>query len=289
MSRKIRYSEIFSSFQGEAEHAGLPAVWIRLFGCNLECQMFGQKSKDPKDWVHPYKDVDLSNIERVEDLPVFSTGCDSSYSWSARYKHLATDATVAEIGRKVQDELKRAYGIEKGWHHPVTGQPVMLCFTGGEPMLWQQAIIEILAWFDESPPMVTIETNGTRRLSNVFSDNIMTYCEDLHFACSPKLQNVSGEIGAVDYNVIESYASFADSGCLKFVMNNDPEAWEELDRHAKELRARVHWPMWVMPVGATKEDQERDEAATIALEAMRRGFRVATRNHCYLFGNKIGT
>jgi organic radical activating enzyme len=41
--KTIRYSEIFYSFQGEAEMAGKPTVWIRFFGCNLECNGFGQE------------------------------------------------------------------------------------------------------------------------------------------------------------------------------------------------------------------------------------------------------
>ena len=42
-----------------------------------------------------------------------------------------------------------------------------------------------------------------------------------------------------------------------------------------------------MPVGATKEQQET--VADIANEAMRRGYKVATRNHAYVYGNQIGT
>jgi len=42
-----------------------------------------------------------------------------------------------------------------------------------------------------------------------------------------------------------------------------------------------------MPVGATKEEQE--EVADICVEARKRGYKVATRNHAYVFGNQIGT
>ena len=43
-----------------------------------------------------------------------------------------------------------------------------------------------------------------------------------------------------------------------------------------------------MPAGATKDQQEEAQVADIAIEAMKRGFNVATGNHCYVFGNVIG-
>jgi subtilase family serine protease len=52
----------------------------------------------------------------------------------------------------------------------------------------------------------------------------------------------------------------------------------------------VRWmpEVWVMPVGATKDQQEAKTVADISMEAMRRGYNIATRNHCYVFGNVIG-
>ena len=41
------YSEIFRSIQGEGIYTGVPTVWLRMFGCNLECNGFGQD--DPTD------------------------------------------------------------------------------------------------------------------------------------------------------------------------------------------------------------------------------------------------
>ena len=60
---KIRYSEMFYSFQGEAELAGTPTVWLRFFGCNLECNGFGQESpEDPSTYELPYKDYDTRTV-----------------------------------------------------------------------------------------------------------------------------------------------------------------------------------------------------------------------------------
>lgn len=35
---KIKVSEIFTSFQGEGPYVGTPATFLRLYGCNLNCQ-----------------------------------------------------------------------------------------------------------------------------------------------------------------------------------------------------------------------------------------------------------
>ena len=57
------YSEIFRSIQGEGVYTGVPTVWLRLFGCNLECNGFGQKDPtDPSTYVLPYQEIELKDI-----------------------------------------------------------------------------------------------------------------------------------------------------------------------------------------------------------------------------------
>ena len=78
---KIRISEMFLSLQGEGLYTGKNTAWIRLFNCNLSCSGFFQEDPtNPDTYVLPYEDFDVSRITMVEELPVFETGCDSSYS-----------------------------------------------------------------------------------------------------------------------------------------------------------------------------------------------------------------
>ena len=292
---KIRYSEIFFSFQGEAEYAGTPAVWIRLFGCPLECNGFGQKDPtDPSSYVLPYQNVDLEGITSVDQLPVFEYGCDSSYSWSNRYKHLVTDETEAQVADRFEKILRDDCGItDKNWKHPVTGQPVMLCFTGGEPMQWQKAMHAIVMELrnrGHNLEIITIETNGFQKLNEIFFKDIVGDKKThLHFATSPKMFTVSGERDAINFTNLYSYCGWSNTGVVKIVHNGSDAAWQELTDITPQLAPlRPKWDFWIMPVGATKEQQELPSVATIALEAMRRGWKVATRNHAYVFNNVIG-
>ena len=304
MSKTYRYSEIFYSFQGEAELAGKPSVWIRFFGCNLECNGFGQQDPtNPATYILPYQTFDVQSVKRVEDLPVWNYGCDSSYSWSAKYKHLVKDATAAEIARLIVDQMRHSSNPEGLFVHPDTGQDTQLCFTGGEPMMWQKAMIEIireLKLLHNAPRTVTVETNATKKIS----EDLKTFINDefveegggrWHWAMSPKLWTVAGEKDAVDPNIILDYCtSTYSTAILKFVCNGTEQCWAEVATHTNTIQRLFgeegfYSPdIWIMPVGATKDQQEDAQVAMIAMEAMKRGYQVATRNHCYVFGNVIG-
>ena len=86
--KKYYYSEIFHSIQGEGHYTGVPTAWIRFFLCNLQCSGFGQiDPTNPDTYDLPFLDYDVSQVKRVEDLPVWEKGCDSSYTWAKKYKH----------------------------------------------------------------------------------------------------------------------------------------------------------------------------------------------------------
>lgn len=301
---KIRYSEIFYSFQGEAELAGKPSVWIRFFGCNLECNGFGQEHPTkPDTYVLPYQSFDVNSIQKIEDLPVWNFGCDSSYSWSAKYKHLVKDATASEIADLIIDQMRHHTNPEGLFTHPATDQDTQLCFTGGEPMMWQDAMIDIIRELKlrhNAPRTVTVETNATKPLKADLVEFINDeFCEEggsrWHWAMSPKLFSVSGELGVIKPDTILSYCTETYStAIIKFVCNGRDDAWHEIDSWSRVIQgkfreAAIYPPdIWIMPVGATKDQQEETQVADIAMEAMKRGYQVATRNHCYVWGNVIG-
>ena len=102
MSNKYKYSEIFTSIQGEGQYTGSPTVWLRWLLCNLQCSGFGQDVPEDRDsHILPYKDFDISTVKRIEDLPVWDHGCDSSYSWAKKFKDLCPAYTAVDIAKNL--------------------------------------------------------------------------------------------------------------------------------------------------------------------------------------------
>lgn len=290
---KIRFSELFASFQGEADFTGMPSIWLRFFGCNLECNGFGQDNPcDPTTYDLPYQSIDLSGIQLMEHLPVLTKGCDSGYSWSNRFKHLAYDSTEKDLAEQILRLAREKFGVIN-WMHPVVRTNPQLCFTGGEPMMQQKAMAAICSELykqtsGEKIPQITIETNGTKPLNREYMDSVREVCNHIHFAISPKLFATSGEKNAVNAKIISDYCGYGDTAAIKFVVNGSEESWKELESYEyflKDLPASL----WIMPVGASKEDQSKPSVAEIANEAMLRGYRVAARVHAYVYSNQMGT
>mgnify|MGYP003346405959 CR=1 FL=1 len=112
MSKEYHYSEIFYSMQGEGHYTGVPTLWLRFFLCNLQCNGFGQKEPTkPETWQLPYDDLDVAPYKTMEELPVFQYGCDSSYSWAAKFKHLQRKGNAADIADKVLANLSANHHV----------------------------------------------------------------------------------------------------------------------------------------------------------------------------------
>lgn len=304
MSDVYKYTELFRSFQGEGHHTGKNTMWLRLFQCNLNCNGFGQKDPtDPETYELPYETIDIKDVTSLNELPVFEYGCDSSYSWSKKYEHLAHQHTAKEIADRLEDELKSATNPEGKFKHPKSGIETHMCFTGGEPMMRPnqrciEAVMRELFTRNNMPNFVTIETNGTQKLSREFRAFLEWFGQMCNDQCewfwsfSPKLFNTSGEEArkAIKPEVIADYQDYSPSGQLKFVVNGTKETWNELESVVAEFReAGIHFPVWVMPVGATKEQQETEQVKEIVAESLARGYNVSGRLHAHMLGNELST
>ena len=283
------YSEIFKSIQGEGHYTGVPTTWLRFFGCNLECQGFGQDDPtDPSTYKLPYLEHDLIDVKCVEDLPVWKYGCDSSYSWSKKYAKLQKKETEIEVAKKLFDQMYN--------------QNTHIAFTGGEPLMKaaQKKTVKILEEmerlcyekFGKRFTNITWETNGTRPLETALQNYLMQFKDQVEyfFSVSPKMFNTSGEKDAVCPEIVKEYYDLSDGvGQLKFVCNGSDASWNEIEESIVKFRkAGVMYPIWIMPVGATEESQD-ELAKEITMQTMERGYNVAARVHCYIFGNQIGT
>lgn len=310
--RKYTYSEIFHSIQGEGHYTGVPTAWIRFFMCNLQCNGFGQKfPTKPDTWELPYKDFDVSTVDRVEDLPVWDKGCDSSYTWAKKYKHLMGQATGQELAEMIVDILKTDTNPNGWFRHPLSLQHQHLCVTGGEPLMphAQMAFVDMYEALRDMPggpipqtkyeaagnlpASVTWETNCTQPLRDGFTELVTSkrFEPEPFFSLSPKLWSVAGEKPekAIKPEIAKQYYDVSKAGQLKFVVGADKHQWDELEEVVAKFRdAGVYYPVWIMPTGA-REEEQRETAGDVAKIAYQRGYNVAGRMHVYLFGNAIGT
>ncbi len=279
----FRYSEIFKSIQGEGFYTGTSSVFLRLWGCNFECRGFSNDQPDRHD-------TDPVTISDLNDLPVISHGCDSRYSWAAEYRHLSKLASADEICTEIGDRFGP-------FCHQNSGQWCHLVITGGEPMLSQTAMTSILDSFAAEhnlPRYLTIETNGTQGLRPAFRDIITQLYQspdtELYWSVSPKL-SISGETWdqAIKPDVVAAYAEISQTGQLKYVVDNSEQCWHEVETATREYRAAgVNWDVWIMPVGATA-DQQHKHQEDICQQALKRGYHFSARVHNWIFGNKPGT
>ena len=295
--RKYYYSEIFYSIQGEGHYTGVPTAWLRFFLCNLQCNGFGQiDPTNPDTYELPFEDFDVTTVKRVEDLPVWEKGCDSSYTWAKKFKGLMGQETPTVLASKIVDAIKTESNPEGKFLHPVSKQHQHMCFTGGEPLMatGQMAVVGIyntLKEQDNLPGSMTFETNGTQRLRDPFIDWVNSIDTEVFFSCSPKLFTVSGEKSdkAIKPEIVAEYHKLSKAGQLKFVVGPKQREWDEMEEAVEKFRsAGVDWPVWIMPTGA-REQEQHASAGDVAQKAFKRGYNVAARVHVYLFGNKIGT
>ena len=301
----MKISEQFYSLQGEGYHTGVPSYFIRFFGCSLQCQGFGQENPaDPSTWKQPWKAIDIKSIAKIEDLPseVYEYGCDSVYSWSAKFKGLQQEMTAEQVVDKMKEDLGELFV------KVLTGD-IHIVWTGGEPLMKfnQKYIIEILdeltkeynndavkafceetGWdvADMMSMSMTFETNGTQKMSDELKQAISRH--DVTISCSPKLLHTSGEQPekAIKPDVIEDLLAIATVPVLKFVVANTDAAKAEFLETVAKLN-NGWWHVYLMPEGPNRHRVE-DSSTAIAEFAMQHGYRFSDRLHARLWDNKIG-
>ncbi len=291
---KLRYSEVFYSVQGEGRWVGVPSIFLRVFGCNFECAGFGQERGNliPVEDMPYMKDPRADKTSEIayksiDELPVTPIGCDSSASWSMKYKHLQLTETIEQVQERIEALLPNGRYDER--------EDIHLVITGGEPLLgWQRVWPELLELGRKKGlKNVTFETNGTQNLQQQFIDYLQSDGKDLHitWSTSPKL-SISGEEQfdalvpdcLLDMNKVENSYLYN-----KFVVR-DIDDFKEVDTFVNEYKdAGVKLDaVYCMPEGATLEQQTLT-AKGVAEACMKTGYKYSPRLHIDLFGNAWGT
>lgn len=246
---KIQVSEYFSSLQGEGRSMGVPAIFLRLTGCNLMC---GGMGTDQDGKLHE------GATWRCDTIEVWQQG--RLYDFE-------------ELVNAMNEKMEFITKLEEGAH---------LIITGGEPLLQRARIEKLLEYLDKEyilRPVVEIETNGTIIPSDELIDKVD------YWNVSPKLGN-SGMTAARTVNVkaIELF-NFLPGSIFKYVINDagDIQHIKDLVNNNIIKRKKV----WLMPAASDKETLSL-KSPYVAKLAMDNGFNFCTRLQVEIWNQTTG-
>ena len=196
MKTSLVYCEDFYSVQGEGVSAGVPAVFLRLAGCNLDC--LGFSYKDPETGEH--------------------LGCDSKAVWRR--------------GKKIEfvDLLQR--WRSNGWLSALQ-QGAHLVITGGEPVVQQTQLMAFIDALDaeaKCPVYIEIETNGTLLLDLPLCQRLN------QINVSPKLSNSGESRAKARVPEVLSQLSASNKTHFKFVVSEPVNINEILEHYVEPYK-----------------------------------------------------
>jgi len=241
--------EIFQSFQGEGATIGEPCVFVRLAGCNLQCSFC--------DTAYTW---------------LFDKDKSSDYFESMERKDYVINLDTASVVRFITE---------------YAGAIKHVVFTGGEPLLQQKEIYEVMEALSaqSSEWVFEVETNGTMFIEKEYMFDRIN--------CSPKLSSSGNckkirDIG----RVIKQYLAIAKSYenvIFKFVVGADTaeadlkeiKVWqEEYDVPTKLI--------YLMPEGIEVEKIKKGMDMLLKI-CKKDGYKLSPRVHILTYGNLRAT
>ncbi len=239
--------EIFHTLQGEGKSMGMPSVFVRLSLCNLHC-----------------------------------TWCDTDYTWNwkgTRFRHVRD----AEPGYSKFDQKEMILD----WPAQKTADKILgfncpnIVITGGEPLMQQRALEELLTLLRSVQPglHIEIETNGTLQPSSILAELIDQY------NVSPKLENSGNKTSLRDKPAVMSFFSKDPKSNFKFVVDT-PEDLQEILGLVKKYSILPR-QVYLMPQGTQRESLV-DKRSWLTDICRENNFNFTDRMHIHLFGNKRG-
>lgn len=238
----IKTCRIQYKLQTDGYYSGNPSVFVELFGCNLKCPKLnaGQEFEKPKHY----------ETQEQVDTGLIHSGCDHAHAHDTDFFYLANRDTLDELVDKIHNALPN-----RSWVLP-SGKPVHLVFTGGEPMLHQKVLKDVLTKIDyhsnieKRKPLsyVTIETNCTLPIESDIADYFKEwekntkYIEDFKreilFANSPKLSNSGENIECLTSAMaISSQLENLFKCTFKFVCPPEKKYFNEIESYFSDVMA----------------------------------------------------
>ena len=228
------------TIQGEGKNAGKPVMFIRVARCNLACGY-----------------------------------CDTPFTWNwigTKFLHPDKYDPKQEMHEvSIDSILAKLQELSQTTKHIVV--------SGGEPLLQQNELTELIRLVKEQGYFVEVETNGTI----VPTDEFLGIVDQVN--CSPKLSNSGSDNRPTMRERPKALKRLSQSEktCFKFVVTSDDDMREIVELIKKYNLQQVY----LMAEGQTKEEQESRQEQVQEL-AQRYGFSFSPRLHVLQWGNRRG-
>jgi 7-carboxy-7-deazaguanine synthase len=299
MSKHFEVSEIFFSSEGESVFTSHPTMYIRFARCNFKCSLFNNPTQARTETGYAPLGFIASDYKSLQDIPNITRGCDSQYAVNPEFSHMWKQMTADEIVAEMIALLPKGK-----WVHPVTGLPVILSLTGGEPTLLWKRWHEIL----DHPNMadckhVLIETNCAVPFKEDFIGELGQWLQadtrrKLTWSNSPKLSSsgeewsraIRPEVAVMQHKLKVAFGSKVTQ-YFKFVCDDSEEDYAEVKRAMAEYHAAgipQDSQIWIMPMACT-EEQQQEISQAVARRCMEEGWLYCHRMQNTLWGNGVGT
>jgi len=204
---------------------------------------------------------------RLAQCNLHCTWCDTKYTWDWSTHRFDDEVRVESVGAVAQRALE------------LSGERVVL--TGGEPLLQQDALIELIPLLDaKNRRPIEVETNGTIAPHPLLADRVDQW------NVSPKLAN-SGDPERLRLrpDVLRAFRA-SDRAFLKLVVESSADADE-----AEALVRSLEWPRErvLFMAQASTRTALAERGPLVTAEALRRGLRYSPRLHVERWNGARGT
>lgn len=247
---KIAVSEYFYSLQGEGRTMGIPAIFLRLTGCNLMCGGKGVEKdgllRDGATWI-----------------------CDTISVWMQ-----GTTFTFPDLVQKLIETTDFVNRLKSGVH---------LVITGGEPLLQQTRIICFLEYLEQTyqlKPILEIETNATILPLPELDQRVH------YWNTSPKLSNSGMPLQQRLHTETLKWFSTNPNTMFKFVITDNLD-FEEIQEQLIQSGLVDSSKIVLMP-GADSLEQLLERNKLVAEICIQHQLRMCTRLHVEIWNKLTG-
>lgn len=247
---RLAVSEYFYSLQGEGRTMGIPAIFLRLTGCNLLCGGKGAEKdgvlRDGATWL-------------CDTIDVWMQGT----TWTF-------EPLVQELNRTTQF-VKR---LRQGVH---------LVITGGEPLLQQKRLVAFLEYLEQNydlRPIIEVETNATIIPLPELDARVH------YWNTSPKLSNSGMPLEQRWDTTALQWFSDNPNTMFKFVISTLDD-FEELQTRW-QAQPCLDWEKIVLMPAADSIEQLLERNQLVADLCIKHQLRMSTRLHVEIWNQLTG-